>query len=364
MTSSLFRRSVFLVSSAAAMFLASLAQGQGSPPSVALFGVDMSIAGDPLLVSVDPATGVSTFLAPLAQEISDLAYNPVTDELYGTGLAVGGVARLDPATGDFLLIGPSPTPIPLLQAIAVDPVTGTIYASGLTGLYAVDPSTGIATFIGGGAAGLFFPFFASLAFDAASGELYGIERVLSGVFGAFQSNLYRIDPGTAAAVFVASVSEIIGLDFDAGGLLYGSSTGDTLAPPTIGPSSLSLIDPTTGDITGTIPSDADNLLAIAFTGATTSTDDFARGDVNGDGLFDIADAVSMLASLFIPGSAALGCADAADGNDDGTANIADAVGILTALFVFGSPPPSAPSFPDCGPDPTADPLDCTTPTCP
>lgn len=102
----------------------------------------------------------------------------------------------------------------------------------------------------------------------------------------------------------------------------------------------------------------------AFTGTAVPVDEFRRGDANGDGGFDISDAVFTLGSLFVPGSPSPGCSDAADANDDGTVDISDAVFELGALFVPGSPPPPAPGILDCGPDPTMDTLTCDTTPCP
>lgn len=82
---------------------------------------------------------------------------------------------------------------------------------------------------------------------------------------------------------------------------------------------------------------------------------FTRGDVNADGLFDIADAVYSLSSLFA-GSSAPTCADAADVNDDGFIDIADPVSALATLFT-GAADPAAP-FLSCGTDPTSDTLSC------
>ena len=88
---------------------------------------------------------------------------------------------------------------------------------------------------------------------------------------------------------------------------------------------------------------------------------FSRGDTNNDDLFNIADAIYLLGILF-PGPSGpnpLFCADAADANDDGNVNIADAIFSLQALFTPGAPqPPSPGTVPACGPDPTADALDC------
>lgn len=85
---------------------------------------------------------------------------------------------------------------------------------------------------------------------------------------------------------------------------------------------------------------------------------FTRGDSNGDGSYNIADAVFILGFLFSSGPGP--CLDAMDVNDDGANNIADAVFALDNLFGTAGTMPPAP-FPACGTDPTADMLDCVGP---
>ena len=82
---------------------------------------------------------------------------------------------------------------------------------------------------------------------------------------------------------------------------------------------------------------------------------FRRGDANGDGLFNIADAIATLGFLFSGG--AMNCADAGDSNDDGLVNIADGITVLGALFSGGAFPPD-PGTDTCGVDPTDDAIDC------
>lgn len=82
---------------------------------------------------------------------------------------------------------------------------------------------------------------------------------------------------------------------------------------------------------------------------------FRRGDANQDGKADISDAVATLGNLFL-GTSLPDCDDALDINDDGGVDISDPVTLLNFLF-SGGKAPSAP-FPDCGPDETADVLDC------
>jgi len=72
---------------------------------------------------------------------------------------------------------------------------------------------------------------------------------------------------------------------------------------------------------------------------------FLRGDCNDDRKFDITDAVTQLAVLFL-GIPEPPCPAACDANGDGMNDISDPVAVLNRLFL-GGPPPPAP-FPDCG----------------
>ena len=85
---------------------------------------------------------------------------------------------------------------------------------------------------------------------------------------------------------------------------------------------------------------------------------FRRGDVDGSGSANIADAIQILAWLFIPGTAAPVCEDSSDTNDDGSLNVSDAITLLDALFVSGSPLPDP--YGSCGADQTDDPLNCNS----
>jgi len=60
-------------------------------------------------------------------------------------------------------------------------------------------------------------------------------------------------------------------------------------------------------------------------------DEFIRGDCNNDMGVNVADAVFLLGSMFVPGEPPLSCRDAGDINDDGGVNIAD------AIFLLGEP---------------------------
>ena len=87
---------------------------------------------------------------------------------------------------------------------------------------------------------------------------------------------------------------------------------------------------------------------------------FTRGDGNGDGGVNIADA-SFLLNLLFGAGAGLPCRVAGDANADGSVNISDASFLLNFLFVDG-PTPGVP-FPECGPGESAgdEELGCETP---
>ncbi|MEM7260429.1 MAG: dockerin type I repeat-containing protein, partial [Planctomycetota bacterium] len=83
--------------------------------------------------------------------------------------------------------------------------------------------------------------------------------------------------------------------------------------------------------------------------------EFQRGDANGDGTVNIADAVGQL-DLFVGTDNTIDCDDALDTNDDGQVNIADPVYFLNYQFTLGPVIPDP--FLTCGLDTTEDSLGC------
>ena len=75
-----------------------------------------------------------------------------------------------------------------------------------------------------------------------------------------------------------------------------------------------------------------------------------RGDLDGNGVLSLVDAIQLLSLLFVQG--VVPCVDAADFDDSGSVSLADAV--LHLGFQFGGGVPPAPPYPECGPDITAD----------
>ena len=115
--------------------------------------------------------------------------------------------------------------------------------------------------------------------------------------------------------------------------------------------------------------DQDGVLDVLIASSSTNTvevflgepalPDFRRGDVNTDGYFNLADPITILQMLFLPGQVFPACEDSIDANDDGLLDLSDPITILA--FLFGSGIPIAFPFPDCGSDPTQDTLDCQLP---
>ena len=64
---------------------------------------------------------------------------------------------------------------------------------------------------------------------------------------------------------------------------------------------------------------------------------FSHGDINGDGIVDIADIIHLINYLFIGGSAP-DPLENADANCDEAVDVADAVHLINYLFIGGSPP--------------------------
>ncbi|MEE2889450.1 MAG: hypothetical protein VX404_03315 [Planctomycetota bacterium] len=115
--------------------------------------------------------------------------------------------------------------------------------------------------------------------------------------------------------------------------------------------------PDSCDIAAGGDQDGDGLLDVC------QNDPFIRGDCNGSGFLNIADAIILLNYLFGL-SSGVTCPDACDPNDDEQTNIADAIYLLAALFTGGASP--LPPYPTCGDDPEGVQLLCPTyePLCP
>lgn len=83
---------------------------------------------------------------------------------------------------------------------------------------------------------------------------------------------------------------------------------------------------------------------------------FLRGDVNGDGEFDILDPIANLSYQQGMGAPVPGCLDAADCDDSGALDLADA--LYSLEFQYADGPEFPPPFTGCDFDPTTDALTC------
>ena len=83
-----------------------------------------------------------------------------------------------------------------------------------------------------------------------------------------------------------------------------------------------------------------------------SSTDFVRGDANGDGELNIADAVAALGQLFLGDPASPTCPEALDANDDGALDLSDPVSVLEFLFLGRAALPAP--FPEPGPCPVTE----------
>jgi 1,4-alpha-glucan branching enzyme len=84
---------------------------------------------------------------------------------------------------------------------------------------------------------------------------------------------------------------------------------------------------------------------LVFARRQVSLHGFVRGDCNGDGIVQMADAVHALSALF-RGAAIGACEAACDANADDSLDVSDPV--FTLLHLFGGGPAPAAPWPDCG----------------
>ena len=90
---------------------------------------------------------------------------------------------------------------------------------------------------------------------------------------------------------------------------------------------------------------------------------FRRGDVDGNALVQLTDAIYLLTWLYLSGPEPP-CPDASDSDDNGILELTDAIYSLTWLFLSGTPMPS-PGPTACGPDTQEDSLGpCSSSGCP
>ena len=184
-----------------------------------------------------PAVVLATLCALSTPEVKAA---PGTGTLLGTDAFFGNLITINPATGSASVVGP--LGVVQIPSLAVDPLTGIIYAGGGGGLpdiFTVDPATGAATFVGD--TGLGIAAVEGLDFNAA-GTLYASVNIAGGG-GTGADHLAIINKTTGAATVVGpfgsctgvtipstggtgeascTIEGMAGIAFDATGNLWGS----------------------------------------------------------------------------------------------------------------------------------------------
>jgi len=152
-------------------------------------------------------------------------------------------------------------------------------------------------------------------------------------------------------------TEVVSVDYSTNGSMAGDETGttvdltwsDNLGSPAV--ANVVVVDG------GSFAANFENG-SIALNPVITV--DFIRGDVNGDSIVNIADAIWIIYELFLNGPATT-CPIATDANNDGLGDLADTSFIIMYRFM-GGPAPAAP-YPDCGQVDGQTPEDCGGSSC-
>ena len=254
----------------------------------------LTIAGPPLVTVVDPANG---------------------SEVGGTTVLILGDQFLEPVEVFFgVTPATSVTLVSQTEIFAMSPPG----VGGTTVDIEVSTPVGNATLTGA----FTYEVLAVTSVTPSAGSACNPSPILLFGSGMFPDMVVEFGQGTASVLEVSAEGDVA-----------------RILPPF-----LSDADPTGGpDVVMTVGGFA--------VGNFTYLTDFIRGDVNGDGIVDLAD-VDYLGSA-ISGSGPLpAMEDAADVNDDGLIHIGDVIYLSDFLFAGGAEPP--PPFSAPGSDPTAD----------
>jgi uncharacterized protein (TIGR03382 family) len=171
-----------------------------------------------------PAVVLVTYCALSTPEVKAA---PGTGTLLGTDAVFGNLITINPTTGSASVVGP--LGVVQIPSLAVDPLTGIIYAGGGGGLpdiFTVDPATGAATFVGD--TGLGIAAVEGLDFNAA-GTLYASVNIAGGG-GTGADHLAIINKATGAATVVGPYGSCTGVTIpSAGGTGEASCTIEGMA---------------------------------------------------------------------------------------------------------------------------------------
>lgn len=184
-----------------------------------LYTAEISPSGSHL-ATVDPTTGAILHQFPNQGGviIDGIAYDSSTDTLFGFD-GGDGLYSLDRLSGAYTPVG-SGSPVNI-AGLAIQPTTFDLFGISINGgsLWSIDKTTGAATLIGPPIGSLTFGH--GLAF-APDGTLYATDTS-----GAGTSSLYTLDLLTGDAVLVGEIDRdvVVGLTFNASGVLFGSDNG-------------------------------------------------------------------------------------------------------------------------------------------
>jgi hypothetical protein len=246
------RLKVSIIALAALTSLTAPAYAQSTVPCI-LFGSEAADEGRGFW-SIDPATGEGTLIGDPGQAITGLAFHPFTGVLYGATANIdvnsptsstidpGHLVTIDPVTGVATDIGGFG--FSTLADLAFDPATGTLYGwrSGNDGdLYTVNLMTGMATLVGesglsdlsGG--GIEFGPDGELyvAVEDAGGPLRTVNKLTGLPFGSIDLTGYDDEDASIAALTLDSAGFFYGVTRKNGDLIrINPSTGEIR---TIGP---------------------------------------------------------------------------------------------------------------------------------
>ncbi len=239
--------------------VATLSAAAGSASASILIGSD---AEADMLVSIDPATGVRTPIGPLSDPIvAGLAYDSTHDILYASSTSTGAgrnLLRVDYTTGAVAVIGPMGQGG--MHGIEYNPNRGVLY--GVTNGYSskvwtLDITTGAATAVGTYSATP-SAWLAGLAYDYVNDVMYASD--------VLNYRLFRVDMDTGAITLVGPFNGPTGSKIG-GGLAWDPQWGllatDTHADGAYN-DDLYRIDPATGQATLIGSMGSGNMLGLAF----------------------------------------------------------------------------------------------------
>jgi len=167
---------------------------------------------------------VSVFMAAWlawGQRAQAIPYQLLGNSASSSSGSPSAVYHLDLATG--AAAQPRNTGITFLTGIAADPASGSLYglttfgSAPMNSLVRIDPLTGAATTVG--ATGLQNIFEGDLAFNPATGQLFGLQNIPN---APGPGDLFRIDLNTGAATIVGTLptGDYSALAFDLSGTLW------------------------------------------------------------------------------------------------------------------------------------------------